>query len=344
MDGQDASSGRIGMTYMRGPLRSKATPADLARGLERDRARFKSSVVVDPSTWEIAKLLQLVLRGEPGEGLRGVFKPREGEHGRLYWWPAHLMAHGQGMRLLGIEDRVAGEVLEVEANVAGNGTIHLAWSGRPGGDAPDHSARFLAHPSISDLVDGCLARRGRQIVLTHDGIRLTGRPVDDTSIDAARQVARREGWRAVSARVDVWTRCRRKMDPRGLPVPAADSLRPLRHFIAEHVDGWHAPPVPMMTAMPDGAVHLRWSGGGSATSLIFRDRQVHVRLNDSGTVTHLEPITARTARQVALGMPILHLERFPSHVERDRVEENPHPGRPATEHRSEHGQRETRDE
>lgn len=283
-------------------LRSEFAPEDLMRGIERDRARFVSEVRLDLSSWRIARLLAVTLRGHPGEGLRGVFLPQEGEHGRVYWWPAHLASHHQGRLLLGVvADRGVDDVLEVEANLHQDGTIYFQF-GHHRYDIADHRPAFLSHPAHAGLVDGCLASRGRLIRIDRHGQVRLGSGEIETHDGIAE--ARHALWVALADEAAAWARSRRATIPDGRPMPDRRSLATFRLWAEDQIGWWSHHPLPTITFEGD-AIVATWRGRDLLAVLTFRGSEVAFRKVSGGVFEETPPATVTTRRMVARKIPTL---------------------------------------
>jgi hypothetical protein len=252
------------MTYVVPGMRRRSdfAPDDLVRGLERRRARFMPEVVVDPSGWRIARLVAQELRGSHGEGLRGIFAADEGEHGRLYWWPAHRASHHEGRLLLGMDaDRTNDRLLEVEANVHRDTTIFFQF-GIPQREADTSSTvdAFMRHPTVSDQIDGCMARNGRLVLIDIEGrVRLSSSaPKDDPYAELRRR--REVAWTRLEHQAERWARSRRSTTDDGRAMPDRASLASYRSWLRDG-RGWSFGhhPVPSVE-FESGSIVLEWRG------------------------------------------------------------------------------------
>ena len=146
------------------------------RGQRRERERNVQHIVQAERHWEIARLTLSRMAGE-NELLRGV---HIAEQNRLLWWPARIMSHGEGLWVMKryldehIHDR---DLTEVEINRTDENELLLEW-----GSARNTHTAFDDHPIHQDLVDGCLAVRGRPIIRQGNGLRLAPRPNHDNHI------------------------------------------------------------------------------------------------------------------------------------------------------------------
>lgn len=253
--------------HMRGSRpRCEFAPEDLIRGVERDRARFLPEVAIDPSTWQIARLVARTTRGHHGEGLRGLLALSDDGPGTTYWWAAHLASHHQVRLLLRLDaDRSGGGIHEVEVNLAEDGDLYIQF-GRLDSEWEKVRDALVIHPSIGPLVDGCLARNGRKIRIDHQGrIRITDREIDCTgSIERRRHLL----WSAFADEIDGWARSRRRILPDGSPRPVGATLATLRSWTRIQVGWMSHQPMPHRT-IRDGRVVLEWRGVDRSAMLIF---------------------------------------------------------------------------
>lgn len=282
-------------------------PPDLARGMERDRARFLSGVLVDPSTWDIARALQRHLRGRDGEGLRGVFVPEPGGPGRILWWIAGTASHAQGRRMLPPEMR-SDVMLEVEMNVGTDGTIYPCW-GRLDEGRDDLVEAFLDHPTIGPLMEGSITRNGRQIVLGREGrgIRLLATPAPDVDLAEIEAKACQEDWDRLASEGDAWSRTRsgRAADGRILPTRAA--IRLYRRWLDRQ---WHGYAAPIVT-IEGGIIVAEWRSTDHYLRVAFDGDDIHVREIDGGRLREEVAAGLNTERRMRRGHPSLPLHRFP---------------------------------
>lgn len=140
------------------------------RGQRRERERNVQRIVQATRHWEIARITLSPMAGE-NELLRGVHIP---EQDRLLWWPARVMSHGEGICVMKrhLDDQINVRTLtEVEINRTDQNELALDW-----GYARNTDNAFEGHPIHQDLVDGCLAVRGRPIIRQGNGLRLAPRP------------------------------------------------------------------------------------------------------------------------------------------------------------------------
>ena len=139
-------------------------------GHNRRLARYFQHALIENSPWRIARFAATGEYVGENERLRGF---HDAETGLCTWWPARLMAHGTAYSAFGIADRSF--IAEIEINLLSDGTLHLPYDER---FRPEET--FADTPLARSLVDGCLAVRGRLILL--DGRRIhLGKP------EAARQ-------------------------------------------------------------------------------------------------------------------------------------------------------------
>lgn len=282
-------------------------PPDLARGMERDRARFLAGVLIDPSTWEIARTLQRHLRGRDGEGLRGVFVPAPDGPGRLLWWIAGTASHAQGRRM--IPSDLRGDVmLEVEMNVGTDGTIYPCWS-RFDDDDGTLSESFLAHPTIGPLMEGSITRNGKQIVLGREGrgIRLLSAPAPDLDLDEIEARASAADWARLVDEADAWSRTRSVRTADGVALPDRRAIRLYRRWL----DGqWHGYAAPLVTIVDD-AVVAEWRATDHYLRVTFDEDDVRVREIDGGRLREELAAGLDTEARLRRNAPSLPLHRFP---------------------------------
>ena len=292
----------------------RAAPADLARSLERNRARFRSRIMVDPSAWQIAKALAPVINNEGGEGLRGIFDPAQGAHGGLFWWIARHASHHEGQLMLGYSP--ASEILQVEMNVDNDGTIYASWPGREKALHP----KFLAHPLLQNMVNGCLTYNGKQLQIRDHRVKLLRSPA--TSADLAPSITdiRRPLWLALVAEADEWAKLRRSVLPDGRPRPIKDALVPYRVYLREQTSyGWFRSPVPDCEILPDRTIQLAWRRTGSVFTLRFADRSAHARQNLDGKVRVFDPIRLQPRRRNEIWLISSTILHFQSREERENI-------------------------
>jgi hypothetical protein len=256
------------------------TPEDLATGMARDRRRFLEKVMVDPSQWRIARTLATRMRGEHGEGLRGVFTWDGEGPGTIRWWFRDDAAHFMGRLHLGISRSGNDEsVLEVEMNVDSDGTIYPCWSS--GSETAEELGKaFTDHPTISPLIDGCLSRNGRLIVLSRDGtgIRLPKSPPPERDRRDPRHPGRQKQWDALVERVRTWSATRRRTEPDGSTPPSRTSLATFRLWIGTHSTWHHAnAPVPTVKVREDGTIVATWRSSDHVIRHSYLAGTIHVR-------------------------------------------------------------------
>lgn len=139
------------------------------RGQRRDRERNVQHIVQATRHWDIARITLSPMAGE-NELLRGV---HIAERDHLLWWPARIMSHGEALWVMKrhLDDRIhERDLTEVEINRTDHNALVLDW-----GSARNTDCAFAAHPIHRDLVDGCLASRGRLIIRQGNGLRLAPR-------------------------------------------------------------------------------------------------------------------------------------------------------------------------
>lgn len=287
--------------HMRGSHpRSEFAPEDLMRGVERDRTRFLPEVIVDPTTWEIARLVARTTRGHHGEGLRGLYVHSSEGAGTTYWWPARLASHHQGRLLLRVgADRNSPNVHEVEVNLAEDGDLYLQF-GKLDDEWRDVERALVAHRSIGPLVDGCLSRNGRKIRIDHNGrLRITDRP-----IDSEKEVQRRRhlAWSAFADEVDAWARTRRRTLPDGSPRPAGTIIANMRAWLAMQVGWMSSDPLPTRRITRDGVV-LEWRGTDRYAALTFEGTTMSCRSVVRGEVLEHGPVEVGTRRRMRTSSP-----------------------------------------
>jgi len=139
------------------------------RGQRRERERNVQHIVQATRHWDIARITLSRMAGE-NELLRGV---HIAERDHLLWWPARVMSHGEALWVMKrhLDDRIHGrDLTEVEINRTDGNELVLEW-----GSARNTDSAFADHPIHRDLVDGCLAVRGRLIIRQGNGLRLAPR-------------------------------------------------------------------------------------------------------------------------------------------------------------------------
>lgn len=270
------------------------------RGVERDRARFLPEVVVDPTTWEIARLVARSTRGSHGEGLRGLYVPSDQGPGTTYWWPARLASHHQGRLLLRLDaDRNSRDVHEVEVNLAQDGDLYLQF-GTLDDRWRDVERALASHPSIGPLVDGCLSRNGRKIRVDHKGrLRITDRAIDS---EKAVEKRRHASWSAFADEVDGWARSRRPVLPDGSPRPNGMIIAGMRRWLAMQVGWMSADPLPTRRVGRDLVV-LEWRGTDRFATLSFEGTTMSSRTVTNGEVRENGPIEVGTPRRMRISAP-----------------------------------------
>jgi hypothetical protein len=287
-------------------------PPDLARGMERDRTRFLSSLLVDPSTWEIARTLQRHMRGRDGEGLRGVFVPSSDGPGRLFWWIAGTASHAQGRRMLPPDMR-ADVMLEVEMNVGTDGTVYPCWSGFDDEDGILSEA-FLAHPTIGPLMEGSITRGGRQIVLGREGrsIRLLASPAPAVDLGEIEAAASLEDWSRLETEAGSWSRARSGFAPDGRTLPDRRSIRLFRRWLGREWHGYAAP----LVSIDGDAVVAEWRSTDHYLRVAFDGDDIHVREIDGGRLREERATGLDTEAKVRRDKPSLPIHRFPPQTPR----------------------------
>ena len=143
----------------RPPLECSYIPyEERLRGQRRDRERNVGEIVFETRPWKIARITLSRLAGE-SELLRGItIIPTN----QMLWWPARIMSHGEGLCVLQrnlMPDLDRKEIVETEVNLVDNNMLHFSW---PAWD-DEAEAEFLKHPIHAEIVDECLAARGRPI-------------------------------------------------------------------------------------------------------------------------------------------------------------------------------------
>lgn len=280
---------------------------DVERNRERRRTRFMENILIDIRPWTIGRKLQQQTGGESGEGLRGIYTEEKGQAPRIYWWAARQCSHNEGRQHLGIGSEHNKTTLEVEANIDPDGTIYLCWSnlhddmeGKQGGESI--SDRFLLHPSLGTLIDGCLAVGERQIRLDENGMHLC-RPGEATDRDQIIYARRHKGWTKIIDLVGVWTRGRKPYLEDGRPRPPSSSLAPLRRYLSRMEGYCEFYPIPKLEILDDGSLVFEWRKTGSLATMRFADHHVHLRLNDDGRIREWPAIPVRTSRQAVVNIP-----------------------------------------
>lgn len=275
--------------------RSEFAPDDLLRSIERRRARFMAEVMMDVDSWTIARVVARRLRGSHGEGLRGVFVPDDMGHGHVYWWVASRASHHEGRLLLRLEpDRSSGRILEVEVNVDRDTTLYHQF-GR-GQDEPTFSSlidSFLAHPSTGPLIDGCLSRNGRLLLIDPEGrIRLSSKiPADDPHEEIENR--RRIAWNAIEERARAWARSRSKTDAQGRPLPDRASISSFRRWIASERWMLNRRPIPSMH-VDGGTIVLTWRGSDLRATIVFDGGTMSRRTVLRGILSEHGPVDVST--------------------------------------------------
>lgn len=280
---------------------------DIERNRQRRRTRFVESLLVDIKPWRIGRILQQQTGGEIGEGLRGIYTEEAGQPSHIYWWPAGRCSHNEGRQHLGLGSEHNQTTLEVEANVDPDGTIYLCWSNLHGDmdgnqNGESISERFLRHPSLGTLVDGCLAVGDRQIRLDENGMHLC-RPGEASNREQILYARRHKGWAKLIDLVGAWTRGRKPYLEDGRPRPPSSSLAPLRHYLGRMEGHCEFYPVPKLEILDDGSLVFEWRKTGSLATMRFADHHVHLRLNDDGMIKEWPAIPIRTPRQAVMNIP-----------------------------------------
>ena len=143
---------------------------DRLRGQKRERERNAQHIIPAQRHWEIARITLSPMAGE-SELLRGIYIA---ETDQMLWWPARIMSHGEGLWVIkhNLDEHIhQRDITEIEVNRSDKGELYLAW-----GSALNTSPTFERHPIHKDLVDGCLAVRGRPILKQGNGLRLGPKP------------------------------------------------------------------------------------------------------------------------------------------------------------------------
>ena len=154
---------RPGLVYQEIPYEERL------RGQRRDRERNVQHIEQATRHWDIARITLSPMAGE-NELLRGV---HIAERDHLLWWPARVMSHGEALWVMKrhLDDQIhARDLTEVEINRTDENALVLEW-----GCAKNTHSAFEDHPIHRDLVDGCLAARGRLIIRQGNGLRLAPR-------------------------------------------------------------------------------------------------------------------------------------------------------------------------
>ena len=136
------------------------------RGQRRERERNAQRITQAERHWDIARITLSPMAGE-NELLRGIHIH---ETNNLLWWPARIMSHGEALVVIArnLDDQIREKTLtEVEINRTDLNELALDW-----GSARNTDSAFANHPIHDDLVDGCLAVRGRPIIRQGNGLRL----------------------------------------------------------------------------------------------------------------------------------------------------------------------------
>lgn len=256
-------------------------PEDMARSLQRDKERFLSNLMVDPSAWTIAKKLAPRMGHHGDEGLRGIYQPATQGPGNLYWWIASGTSHHQGRLMMGLG--ADAEILEVEVNMGEDGTLYLCWSRF--NDREDLVDLFLKHPTMM-TIEGCLAVRGRQVQLKDRRVRLLDEPAKAGDVLPDPAEVLRPAWTGLLEEARLWTKSRRATLANGKPKPPMTSIRPYRAFLQHHL-GWHAgTPLPEIGIDEQGAICAIWRKGGRSICLRFHDDHVHPSVNTGPVRTY----------------------------------------------------------
>lgn len=248
--------------------RTDMPPEDLARGLTRRRERLSSSIAVDPPPWTIARMVARELGGSRGEGLRGLYRGGTGD-GTVLWWPARLASHHEGRLLLGFpSSRSDPSILEVEANVHADTTIYFQFGLTP--DEARTSAlveHFMSHPTISGSLDGCLASRGRLLLVDPEGrVRMSSETPGDPR--RALRERRRTAWDALSAEAATMARSRKGPAPGEPARPDRRSLSTYRLWLDDALRFGDPLPLPSFRT-EEGAIVLEWRGPDLRGALRF---------------------------------------------------------------------------
>lgn len=277
--------------------RSDFAPDDLLRSIERRRARFMPDVMIDADGWSIAKIIARDLRGSHGEGLRGIFVPStEGDGpGHVYWWPARRASHHEGRLLLRLDpDRSSPRLLEVEVNVDRDTTMYYQFGIREDDMASSPLvAAFLAHPSVGELIDGCISRNGRLILIDVEGrIRLSSKAPDhDPHKDV--EDRRRAAWATIEERARAWSRSRGRTDERGCPMPDRASIASFRRWMDK--ERWMLGRRPLPSITVDGsAIVLTWRGTDLRGTIVFDGSTMSSRIVMRGEWSEHGPVDVST--------------------------------------------------
>lgn len=292
--------------------RSEFAPDDLVRSIERRRTRFIAEVMIDPDAWTIAKAIAKDLRGSHGEGLRGIFVPSpEGEGtGHVYWWTARRASHHEGRLLLRLNpDRSDPGLLEVEVNVDRDTTLYYQFGMRQDDMAASTLVTaFLAHPSVGQLIDGCISRNGRLVLIDVDGrIRLSTKVPDNDpheEIDGLRRAA----WEAMQERARRWSRSRRRTDEHGHPMPDRGPIASFRRWM--DAEGWilHRQPIPSIS-VEEGRIVLTWRGSDLRGIIVFEGVTMSSRTVMRGEWSEHGPVDVSTDHRMrtnGLRIPDMH--------------------------------------
>ena len=250
-------------------------PADLARNNDRRRNRFKASIHVNLSTWQIARLLAPVMSNEGGEGLRGLFDPNDGPNGTIIWWIAYKASHHMGRNMLAWNFEK--QHLEVEVNMDADGTLYLEFEYQAPQEIVD---RFLSHPSIGSLSDGCLTSRGKILYIQNHRVTFT-KPAAAPTWEEDRAQMKLQ-WSKLEAQALLWSRMQNKKFVGDRDIPTIDNVRSLRNFMRGFF--WHGPgfvPYAPATVSADGSITLLWRKTGASARLSIQKGIVTIDIADS---------------------------------------------------------------
>lgn len=254
----------------------------------------------------MAKAIAPHISHKGGEGLRGIFDPSIGEHGQLMWWVSHHASHFDGSLMLGYTR--GSDVLEVEMNVGEDGTIYPCWSHFQDVQAE----RFLQHPMMLSLIEGCLPINGKQIQIRNSRVRLRSDPAAQGDHPAAPWTKRRKLWNDIEDDAKAWQNSRRLTLADGRPRPRADALRPFLQYLTSASDMY---PVPRVEILDDRTIQISWRRTGSAITVRFADGHAHTRMNLDGRVITLNPIRFGTRPSITAWTINSKLWDFKSHGE-----------------------------
>jgi len=295
-------------------------PEDMARSVERDRLRFTANIVIDPTPWEIARLLSDNDRyNEAREGLRGVLDMREEGKYTFIWWKARYASHHQGALMLNLPVARSGDnkTMEVEVNIDEDGTLYIQY---PNKHPLEH--RLKKTRMFKNLVDGMLAVRGRIIVLDDGRPRLQRAGEDFKAAKEALGERRMHFWRDKEKEADRWSAMRRTHLPDGSPVPQMSVIRPYRAFVRYIVHSWMALPVAKITINDDSSIKIEWRRTASVARIHFKDGHATIHMNDDGLIREIGPEKWKNPYDVNLLGIYVNLARFDDYQNKKAGEEN----------------------